>query len=291
MPTFLPITAIVVTKNEESNISRCLKTLNGFSDVIVVDSASTDKTAQHVRQFPNIRLEHFIWDGQYPKKRQWCLDNLATKHDWILFIDADEAMTFALQQELAALDLENDKTYAGFFIRGQYVYDGQALKFGLKNNKCMLIHKNHMHFPPVDDLDIEGMGEIEGHYQPIKREGAQNLKIGQLKNTILHYAYEDQAAWESRHKKYAAWQRKVNERGALPADVSAGRKRLKALFSALPCKGIAAFLHCYILKAGFLDGRAGYHFACSRKYYYDLIYSPIHPDALGVDKAKAIGVE
>ena len=269
--TSLPVSVVVVTKNEERQIKACLKTLNDFDDVIVVDSNSTDHTPDIVRTFPHVHFENFTWNGVYPKKRQWILENVQLKYPWVLFIDADERVDIALQRELESLNLDTNTTHAGFFLKARYIYQGQRLNYGLKNNKCALIHKDRMTFPEINDLDIEGMGEIEGHYQPIRKAGFENHKIGQLKTIIDHLAYEDQAAWQRRHKRYANWEKAVRARGVLPQDIKLSRRALKTLFQKLPLKGESAFLHSYILKGGFLDGRAGYEFARTRKAYYDLI--------------------
>jgi diguanylate cyclase (GGDEF)-like protein len=67
----------------------------------------------------------FTWSGRYPKKRQWCLDNLSLKHDRVFFVDADEEVTKELAAEIAALDFRS----AGYFVPGRYVMNGSALKF------------------------------------------------------------------------------------------------------------------------------------------------------------------
>jgi glycosyltransferase involved in cell wall biosynthesis len=78
-----------MTKNEELNIAKCLRSLNDFAEVFVVDSDSTDNT-RTIAESMGARVVHFSWNGKYPKKKQWCLDNLSFSHDWVLFVDADE---------------------------------------------------------------------------------------------------------------------------------------------------------------------------------------------------------
>lgn len=262
----IPVSVLVMTRNESARIGRCLEALRDFDEVIVVDSGSTDNTAALAESF-HAHVENFIWNGRYPKKRQWCLDNLSPKHDWVFFVDADEIVTKELVEEIRALQ----KNCAGYFIKGLYVMDGKILKHGLHNNKIALLDRRMMEFPVVDDLDLPGMGEIEGHYQPVLKPAFRTVKIGALAAPLLHHAHDDPAGWEARHRRYAAWERGMNARNAWPADPVPWRQVLKRLFRAVPARPLWAFLHCYLLKASFLDGKQGFGLAAGRYRYYRMI--------------------
>lgn len=274
----IAVSVIVVTRNEAVRIERCLAALRDFSEVIVVDSGSEDSTCDVARAC-GARVVDFAWNGAYPKKRQWCLDHLELAHDWVFFVDADEIVDAALVAEIAALRLVGDggarDNVAGYFVRGEYVWRGQVLRHGLCNNKLCLIDRRRVAFPVVDDLDCSlasgGMGEIEGHYQPVLKAGHEGAVIGQLACGLRHEACEDVAAWEARHLKYAAWEAAMDARAAWPRDPVLLRRVMKRVFKALPFRGEIAFLHSYVLKAGFLDGAAGLCFACSRMKYYRMI--------------------
>ncbi len=279
----IPVSVIVATRNEEANIGRCLAALRDFSEVVVVDSNSTDNTAELARA-AGARVENFTWNGAYPKKRQWCLDNLSLKHDRVFFVDADEVVTEGLRHEIAETlppcpparggeklkGARGGEIPAGYFVRGRYVIGGRVLRFGLSNNKLCIFDRRRMEFPVIDDLDIPGMGEIEGHYQPVLKHGARG-KTGQLKNALLHYAYDEKR--EERHRRYAAWESGMNGKNAWPRDPVERRQILKRVFRLLPGRPLWAFLHCYVLKLGLLDGMTGFKFACDRFRYYRLIQS------------------
>ena len=265
----IPVSVVIVTRNEEARIESCLSALSCFSEIIVVDSGSTDST-KILAEKSGARMIDFSWNGQYPKKRQWCLDNIDLKHEWILFVDADEMVTAALMDEIA--DVFKDKPDgAGYFIKGRYRRNGKILKYGLCNNKLALIDRRKMTFPVIDDLDLPGMGEIEGHYQPVLRPGFEGEKVGALKNHLIHDAYDDDEAWRARHERYAAWEAGMNRRRAWPRDPVRWRQNLKRLFRVMPGRPLWAFMHCYIVKLGFLDGKPGWHLACSRASYYRMI--------------------
>ncbi len=259
----IPVTVIVATRNEEARIEKCLAALSDFDEVIVVDSASADRTKEIAARMGASVID-FRWSGQYPKKRQWCLDVLKLKHDRVFFVDADEIVTPRLAQEIRALDFK----CAGYFVKGLYIYEGKALRHGLKNNKLCLIDKNKMMFPVVDDIGAPGMGEIEGHYQPVLKTAGE---IGQLKHALLHDACDDRTGWVERHERYAAWEREMNARCAWPGEEKKSRAAMKQIFRALPFRPLIAFLHCYVLKMGFLDGARGFRFALDRYRYYRMI--------------------
>lgn len=261
----IPVSVLIMTRNEEKRLTRCLAPLQAFDEIVVVDSESMDATAA-VAAAAGARVVNFRWNGRYPKKRQWCLDNLSFRNDWVLFVDADEVLTDNLVSEIANISFDA----AGYFIRGLYVVDGKIMQRGLANNKIALFHRGLMMFPAVDDLDLPGMGEIEGHYQPVLKDGFKDRKIGRLNEPLLHYAYEG-GGWHERHERYAAWERGMNARDAWPADPVPARQVLKRIFRILPGRGVAAFLHSYALKGGFLEGKQGFRLARDRCRYYRMI--------------------
>jgi len=261
----IPVSVLIMTRNEESRLARCLAPLRAFDEIVVVDSGSTDGTAA-LAAAAGARVVNFRWNGRYPKKRQWCLDNLSLRNDRVLFVDADEVLTEKLVGEIRNLSF----AAPGYFIRGLYVVDGKIMKRGLANNKIALFHRGMMEFPAVDDLDLPGMGEIEGHYQPVLKDGYKGRKIGRLNEPLLHYAYEG-GGWQERHERYAAWERGMNARNAWPADPVPARQALKRLFRSLPGRGMAAFLHSYALKGGFFEGKQGFRLARDRYRYYSMV--------------------
>lgn len=266
----IPISVLITTKNEEDNIARCLSALKGFAQIIVIDSHSDDCTCDISRTF-GVETILYQWSGRYPKKRQWCLDTLDIRHDWVFWVDADEVVTEACVHEIRAL-FQVQRSEAGFFVKGQYVWNGRVLRYGLRNNKLALINRKKIDFPIVNDLDIDGMGEIEGHYQPVRKAGFEGRAIGQITAPLLHYAYEDEAGWRARHKRYAHWEAEMTKRDLWPDDPVLWRQRVKRHLRTSVLRPYVVFFYSYIMRMGVLDGLAGYRFALSRKRYCDLIY-------------------
>ncbi len=266
----IPVSVVVMTLNEEVVIGRCLRALQNFREVFVVDSGSTDNTVSLAAE-AGACVVPFKWNGLYPKKKQWCLTQLPFKYDWVFMVDADEVVTSPLVREMRSLFLTGSPSCAGYFVKGRNIVNGKALRFGLFNNKLMLLDRHKLAFPVVDELDIQGGIEVEAHYQPVLKSGCEKEKIGRLKAPLLHYIHESGEDWETRHKRYAQWEAGMNRKKSWPEDPVRWRQVLKILFRTLPGRPLLAFLHCYIAKGGFLDGLAGWRFARDRFHYYHMI--------------------
>ena len=268
-PGHLPFTIIIVTRNEENNIGPCLKAIANFAPVIVVDSGSKDKTKKIARQH-GAHVHDFTWNGRYPKKRQWVLDNIPLAHDWVLFLDADERMPQKLKNDLIKL-FKSGPAKDGYFIKSLYKIGDHVCRYGMRNNKLCLFNIRKMAFPVVDDLACPGMGEIEGHYQPVSQNPFEPVRIGRLKSPLIHLSLDDRAKWTVKHENYAAWAACMTVRKAWPADPDKRRDLLKRFFRALPCQPFFAFIQSYVVRLGFLDGKAGWTLARSRASYYAMI--------------------
>lgn len=272
MKNKIPVSVIVTTKNEEKNIERCLAALADFSELVVVDSHSQDRTCAIAAQF-GAQVVSFRWDGKYPKKRQWCLDTLALKYDWVFWVDADEVVTPELVEEIRHV-FASPVQDAGFFVRGQYVWRGKLLRHGMMNNKIVLFDRRKMEFPLVDDTDIEGMGEMEGHYQPVLKDGKSGA-IGQVKSAMVHFAAEDMNAWEARHQRYAKWEAGMIRKNAWVMDPIIWRESLKVAIRTSFLRPFIMFFYSYVWCFGFLDGQEGFDFALSRYRYCRMILNEL----------------
>ncbi len=263
----ISVSVVIVTKNESSNIIGCLDQLKRFDDIWVIDSGSRDGTGDLART-KNAQVISYQWNGQYPKKRQWCLENLSLQYDWIFFVDADEIIPNELIDEIEGIILSSPHE-AGFFIVGRYRIQGQVLKYGIPNQKIALLHRARMEFPVVDDLDIPGMGEIEGHYQPVLKSGVA-CPIGKLKNYMIHDALNDAKAersWLFRHEKYARWEAGMNAKKCWPEDPIAWRERAKIFLHHFHFRPQIIFFIGFVFKLGFLDGARGFKLSKMRYSY------------------------
>jgi len=121
----LPIGVIIPVRNEARNLPRCLESLRGVGEVYVVDSNSSDETAEIARSF-DATVVQFTYRVGWPKKRQWAMDTLPITYDWILLLDADEALTSQLAEEMRRAI--QDYNFDGYYIALQMFFLGRALR-------------------------------------------------------------------------------------------------------------------------------------------------------------------
>lgn len=263
-PGDIPVSVVVMTRDEAACLPHCLAGLTRFAEVFVVDSASRDGTATIAAAW-GARVTPFCWNGRLPKKKQWCLDNLPFRHDWALFVDADEVVTAELAQEIAALLAAGPPPCAGYYITGRPVFLGRTLRHGWVNRKLALLDRRRARFPALDDLDVSLMWEVEGHFQP-----ALDGPAGRLRAPLLHDDRKPLAAWFIRHARYAQWEATLQEDGRLDrldATEPPARRRAKKIYRRLPLRPLAVFIIAYVLRLGFLDGVAGLYHALGRAFY------------------------
>ncbi len=99
--TKIALSILIPTKNEiKKNISRCVEPLLEWADeIIVIDSGSTDGTIEYCLS-QNVNVINFNYEGGWPKKRQWALDNHSFKNKWVLLLDADEILSQSVKDEI-----------------------------------------------------------------------------------------------------------------------------------------------------------------------------------------------
>ncbi len=258
----IEITVIVFTKNEALNICDCIQALKDFSEVIVVDSMSEDGTESLATEL-GAKVVNFRWDGQYPKKRQWSLENISFKNKWIMFVDADERIAPNFLNELRAFILNSSDRFVAGSIPIEYFFAGQRLKHGQSLRKTVLMRPDSVQYPIVDDLKASGMGELEGHYQPTVRGSVFRFKSG-----LIHNDKDPISTWMSRHIRYAAWEAHLISSISTKSQVDKLKGTSASFFHKLPFRPLNFFIYSYVFKLGFLDGRAGFDYAFGKSWYY-----------------------
>ncbi len=260
----IPVSVIIPAKNEEVNLPACLTSVQRADEVFVVDSQSTDKSIE-IAKSHGANVVQFNFNGRWPKKKNWSLDNLPLRNEWILIVDCDERITPELWDEIAQA-IQNSEN-EGYYLNRRVFFLGKWIRHGGKYpdwNLRLFKHKNGR-YENLGTEDIRNTGDNEVH-EHVVLPG----KIGYLKNDMLHEDFRDLFHWLERHNRYSNWEARVyyniltgkNDNGTIGASLfgdAVQRKRfLKKIWVRLPFKPFLRFVLFYIVQRGFLDGKAGY---------------------------------
>lgn len=229
----MKITATIITFNEERNIERCIRSVEGVADeIIVLDSLSTDRTEEICKSL-NVRFESRAWEG-YSESKNY-LNSLVTS-DYILSLDADEALDLTLKAEF--LKVKNDSNPQIYSLNRLTNYCGKWIKHSgwYPDIKARLFPKEGSYWD----------GAIV-HEELIFPE---NLKVIQLDGHLEHYSYYSFEDHRARADKYSSLTAEKMHRAGKKASL------LKPYLSAF-----GRFVSMYLLKAGFLDGKMGFKIA------------------------------
>lgn len=265
MPVKLPVTIAIPVKNEERNLPRCLDRLGRFAAIIVIDSASSDRTVEIAEQH-GATVVQFAWTGSYPKKRNWLLDNHAIDTEWVLFLDADELIDDAFCDELARTIA--DTAHDGFWLNYTNYFLGRPIRYGVQQRKLALFRVGAIRYERIEEENWSGL-DMEIHEHPVI-EGS----VGEIAARLDHNDYRGLAKFLDRHGQYAQWEARryqaIMGSAAGTGHFSARQRRKYAHLSKwwFPW---AYFALTYGLKLGFLDGRAGFYLAYYKLWYFNSI--------------------
>lgn len=263
----IPISVIVSVKNEALNLPACLDKLKRFSQIIAVDSGSTDDT-EIIATAMGAEVLQFRWNGRYPKKRNWALQNADIHNEWILFLDADEFVTDEFIDEIA-FKIQDD-TYNGYTIQFENYFMGKKLKYGYGFKKSALFKKSKGAYEKIDE-DLWSHLDMEVHEHPII-EG----KVGIIKAKVVHKDFKNLEHYIAKHNAYSSWeaQRYLQLKQSKNAMLSLNQKIKYGLMTTgfLPA---AYFFGAYFLKLGFLDGKEGFYLARFKSHYFFQIQTKV----------------
>lgn len=256
----IPISVVIPVKNEEKNLPHCLELLKEFSEVLVVDSGSDDATCE-IAKSSGARVVDFKWDGAFPKKRNWVLQNIKLQNNWVLFLDADEYVSKAFCDEVQRVT--KDSTYDGFWITYHNFFMGKKLTHGDPMRKLALFRIGKGEYERIEE-DSWSHLDMEVHEHPVI-----DGNVGALSAAIEHRDYKNFEAYINRHNAYSSWEAHryiaLREKGFSGLT---GRQKLKYRLMDSWLLGPLYFLGSYFLKMGFLDGKAGRLLAINKKIYF-----------------------
>lgn len=265
-----PISVVVPVKNEARNLRRCLPALSWADEVFVIDSHSTDDTSLVAAEH-GAHVVPFSFNGHYPKKKNWALDNLPFRHEWVLIVDADEVVPPELAEEIVRRTASDEAD--GFYLNMKYYFLGRRLRHcGYSECWNLRLFKHRLgRYERMPAEPGSSAGDNEAH-EHVELRG----RVARLEHELDHHAYPSVSVWVEKHNRYACWEAENTERflrEPVPASIGTGKRfkrRLKKLYLRLPCRPVVRFLYAYFLRLGFLDGRPGLFF-CLLLSFYDFL--------------------
>jgi len=267
MSTRVPLSILLPIKNEAANLPRCLASVAWADEIFVVDSQSTDGSQAIAESF-GAKVVQFQFNGIWPKKKNWALENLPFRNEWVFIIDADEVLPAEAEAEFRAIITTPNQSLAGYWINRRFMFMGKWLKHAYYPNWNLRLFKHQLgRYEKLTDVDTQsGDNEVHEH---VVVEGA----TGRLTSEMDHYAFPSVDVFVEKHNRYSNWEARValdrylHKEGQLQMEAVGLRRKLKQLSQRLPFRALQRFLYVYIFQFGFLDGREGYYFARLHGFY------------------------
>jgi glycosyltransferase involved in cell wall biosynthesis len=253
------LSVIILTHNEEANLPACLESLNGLDcEIFVVDSGSTDSTVEIAKAAGASVVEHPF--DTYAAQRNWALQNLPTRGDWVLHLDADERLTAELVSEINQRLQESSQEMDGFLLRKRTVFMGRWIRHG-------------GHYPSYHlRLFRKGRGHCEDRLYD--QHFLVSGRVGRLNHDYLDVITSDLRTWTLRHARWAG----LEAREMMAEDSSSHRVQpalsgnpierrrwmRERLYARAPLflRALLYWFYRYVVRMGFLDGKEGlvFHF-------------------------------
>ncbi len=230
VPIKLPLSALIITYNEEKHIAEVIDDLDFADEIIVVDSFSTDQTPQLVKASGKAQLiEHAFLN--YTDQRNFAIG--AAKNQWILFLDADERFTPSLKDEVIDTIQQPDAKDAYLFYRKFMFQDKELHYSGWQTDKIFRLFKKDKAHYTTERLVHEKL-TVDG-------------EIGKLKNKLIHFSYTDFESYKKKMESYGKF--KARE---------AFLKGVRPNFLNVYLHPAYKFLYTFLVRRGFLDGKKGW---------------------------------
>jgi glycosyltransferase involved in cell wall biosynthesis len=281
----LNLIVVVLTFNEENHIARCIRSVEGLADeILVVDSYSSDSTCA-IAQSMGARVVQREWTSHF-EQLNWALDGLDLKYEWILRLDADEYLTGSLKTEIESKLRSIRKDVNGVFLRRSINFQGRLLRFGSVSRL------------PVLRIIRSGFGRCEERLmdERLLVEGATVI----FERDLIDHNLNDLTWWIEKHNRYASSEAleelklmrgeskiiKPQLRFSQKNRVEVKRLIREYCYLHLPFFARAAlyFVYRYIFRGGFLDGKQGFIFHVLQGFWYRFIVDAKVLEALREDQ-------
>lgn len=257
----MTLSAVILTKNAEGSIEKCLRSVSFVDEILIIDDYSTDKTLDIVHKVFKVHQVYQVYTvmqrklaGDFAAQRNFALEKATG--DWVLFVDADEEVTDELQQEIKEVTSYKIQDKSAYFLKRSDYFWGKELKYGetMKARDRGIVR-----------LIKKGSGIWEGKAHEEFKIGSSKLEVGSLKNFLNHYP----------HQTVKEFLQEVNFYSSIRAKelFSQGEKTNIFVILAFP---LGKFVWTYMIKLGFLDGPAGFAYAFFMSFHSFLVRAKLY---------------
>jgi glycosyltransferase involved in cell wall biosynthesis len=255
--THLTFSVIILTFNEETNLPDALDSVVGWAEeVFVVDSYSTDRTIEVALGYADrgVRVVQHAFEN-YSRQWNWAISRLPITGQWALKLDADERVTDAFKRELAVVLPGAPSDVEGVSFRRRIFFMGRPLVWGG-------VSRNY-------DLRMWRTGAARFEDRPVNEHALVRGRTILLNAYVDHRDTKSVADWLEKHNRYSTLEARAQAAGDVTGEVMARffgtaaerRMWLRTVYFRLPGRSGLYFLYRYVLRLGFLDGRAGFRSA------------------------------
>ncbi len=259
------ISIFIQTLNEEDNLPRCLNSLLWSDDIVVLDSYSSDKTLD-IAHTAGARIYQRKYDGR-ANNQNWAVENIEFKYPWVYYTDADEVVPSELRDEILKVTADKDRPEVAYRVRFKNMFMDRWIKRSSMYPSWIprLFKPNKIHW----EREANPVAIIDG-------------PVGFLQNHFYHYSFNKGFhAWFEKHNNYSNHEavetiKSLSNGDFKPSEIFSSdqvvrRKTLKQLSFRIPGRPFAKFAYMYLLRAGFLDGKAGLTYCTLQAIYEYMI--------------------
>ena len=264
------VTVIILTKNEELHLGRCLERLRALEPrrVVVVDSESTDTTAEIARREGAEVVVH-PWPGNQAAQFNWALDALDIRSAWVLRLDADEYLSPELTEEIRTKLPEMPADVSALVIPLGRYFLNRRLRHGIVNGIAMVRMFRRGCCRYEQRLMDEHLQILSGRSETLTHPFYDHSLLPLSAFIAKHNGYADREAALLLAEKYRPQTAEADKAEGL-ADAVAAKRRQKSLYGRMPLlwRSTAYFVYRYFFKLGFLDGKEGFLWDFLQGWWY-----------------------
>jgi glycosyltransferase involved in cell wall biosynthesis len=265
----VPVSILIPIKNEAINLPRCLDSIKWADEIFVVDSQSEDNSVEIVKNY-GAKVVQFRFNGTWPKKKNWALENLPFQNEWVFILDADEVLPPVAEFEIMNLVTSTRLDIAGYWINRRFMFMGKWLRHAYYPNWNLRLFKHKLgRYEKITGVDTAS-GDNEVHEHVLVNGSSKHLMMSEMD----HYAFPSIEVFIEKHNRYSNWEARVSLGGEsrqlvrpLQNTTVNLRRKIKGFVNKLPFRPLMRFLYVYIWQKGFLDGKEGYYFARLHSIY------------------------